>query len=234
MLDLFGKAILDFHTNNAPENLLTETNISDQDEMSIDYLFRTFTQMPKIEQKALELSFGKVLDVGCGAGSHSLYLQNELALDILSIDISKNAIKACQLRGLKNVKVQNVLDLDFNSKKFDTILLLMNGTGIFGTLAETPKYLQQLKSLLNENGQILIDSSDLIYMYDDDDLLEIKNSNNYYGELIFFIQYKQEKELPFNWLYLDFDLLKKMANENGLQCQKIIAGDNYDYLARLF
>lgn len=234
MLDLFGKAILDFQTNNAPENLLTETNISNQDEMSVEYLFRTFTQMPKIEQKALELSFGKVLDLGCGAGSHSLYLQNELALDVLSIDISTNAIKACQLRGLKNTKVQNVLDLDFNSKKYDTILLLMNGTGILGTLAEAPKYLQQLKSLLNENGQVLIDSSDLIYMYDDDDLLEIKNSNTYYGELTFYIQYKQEKEVPFNWLYLDFDLLKKLANENGLQCERIISGDNYDFLARLF
>ena len=77
MKDLFGKAILDYQTNNSPEDLITETNISEADEMSVSYLFRNFKEMPKIEQKALELAKGKVLDVGCGAGSHALYLQNE-------------------------------------------------------------------------------------------------------------------------------------------------------------
>ena len=72
MKDLFGKAILDFQTNNSPENLITETSISDKDEMSVAYLFRNFEEMPKIEQLALQLCKGKILDIGCGAGSHSL------------------------------------------------------------------------------------------------------------------------------------------------------------------
>jgi 2-polyprenyl-3-methyl-5-hydroxy-6-metoxy-1,4-benzoquinol methylase len=234
MKDLFGKAILDYQTNNSPENLFTETSISDEDEMSVSYLFRAFSQMPKIEQEALEMCFGTILDVGCGAGSHSLYLENEMKLDLTSIDISTNAIKACQLRGLKNAKIANILELDANFQKFDTILLLMNGTGIFGKLSETSKYLQKLKSLLNENGQILIDSSDLIYMYDDEDLEEIKNSKQYYGEITFSVKYKKEKEIPFPWLYLDFKLLKSLSNANGLQCEKIIIGENFDYLAKLF
>jgi 2-polyprenyl-3-methyl-5-hydroxy-6-metoxy-1,4-benzoquinol methylase len=74
MKDLFGKAILDFQTNNSPKDIITETNISDADEMSVAYLFRDYNEMPKLEQKALQLAKGKVLDVGCGAGSHSLYL----------------------------------------------------------------------------------------------------------------------------------------------------------------
>ena len=234
MKDLFGKAILDYQTNNSPESLVTETSISDEDEMSVAYLFRSFAQMPKIEQKALEVCFGKILDVGCGAGSHSLYLENEMKLNLTSIDISSNAIKACQLRGLKNAKVQNILDLNVKLEKFDTILLLMNGTGIFGKLSETSKYLQKLKSLLNDHGQILIDSSDLIYMYDDDDLEAIANLNQYYGEITFSIKYKKEKEIPFAWLYLDFELLKSLTKENGLQCEKIIDGENFDYLAKLF
>lgn len=88
--------------------------------------------------------------------------------DIKAIDISENAIKACELRGLKNVSVENILNLDV-SNKYDTILLLMNGTGIFETLENCIKYLLKLKSLLNENGQILIDSSDIIYMFDQDE-----------------------------------------------------------------
>lgn len=234
MKDLFGKAILDYQTQNAPENLITETNISEEDEMDVSYLFRNFSEMPKIEQKALQLSFGKTLDVGCGAGSHSLFLQNERGLDVSAIDISANAIKACELRGVKNAKVQNLLEMDQN-EKFDTILLLMNGTGIFGTLKETPKFLQKLKSLLTENGQILIDSSDLIYMFDEDEDggRWITTDKDYYGELDFTLTYKGETEDVFPWLYLDYNTLQNACHANGLECEIIIEGDNYDYLAKL-
>lgn len=233
MKDLFGKAILDFQTNNTPENLITETSISEEDEMSVAYLFRDFSEMPKLEQHALELAKGKVLDIGCGAGSHSLYLQNVRNLDITAIDISKNAVEACQLRGLTSAKVTNILDLDTN-EKFDTILLLMNGTGIFGTLKETDKYLQKLKSLLHPNGQILIDSSDIIYMFDEDEdgAYEVP-ANGYYGELEFLLSYKGEKENSFPWLYLDYNTLQNAAFANGLQCELVLEGEHYDYLAKL-
>ncbi len=231
MKDLFGKAILDFQTNNSPENIITETNISEADEMEVSYLFRDFKSMPKIEQKALQLCKGKILDVGCGAGSHSLYLQQK-GLDVTAIDISENAIKACQLRGLKNMKVQDVLAVE--NEKFDTILLLMNGTGIFKTLKETSKYLQKLKSLLNPNGQILIDSSDIIYMYDEqEDGSFLVPATNYYGELIFTIHYKNQTAEPFPWLYMDYNTLQNAAHANGLNCELILEGKHFDYLAKL-
>ena len=233
MKDLFGKAILDYQTNNSPEDLLTETSISEADEMSVAYLFRNYNEMPKLEQKALQLAKGKVLDVGCGAGSHTLELQNERKLEVTAIDISENAVKACQLRGINNVKVANILDLDIENK-FDTIILLMNGTGIFGTLNETAKYLQKLKSLLNEGGQILIDSSDLIYMFDqDEDGAYSIPADGYYGELTFTVQYKGETEETFPWLYLDYNTLQNAAIANGLQCELIAEGEHFDYLARL-
>ena len=231
MKDLFGKAILDFQTNNSPENLITETNISEADEMSVDYLFRSFNEMPKLEKKALQLCKGKVLDVGCGAGSHSLYLQKK-GFEVTAIDISENAIKACQLRGLKNARVQNVLDIE--NEKFDAIILLMNGTGIFGTLAETSKYLHKLKSLLNPKGQILIDSSDIIYMFDENaDGSYLVPADGYYGELTFTISYKNETEESFPWLYLDYNTLQNAVQSNGLECELIIEGEHFDYLARL-
>lgn len=231
MKDLFGKAILDYQTNNSPEDLITETNISEADEMNVDYLFRSFNEMPKLEKKALQLCKGKILDVGCGAGSHALYLQ-EKGFDVTAVDISANAIKACELRGLKNVKVRNVLDLE--NEKFDTILLLMNGTGIFGTLAETSKYLQKLKSLLNPNGQILIDSSDIIYMFDaDDDGSYLVPADGYYGELTFTISYKNETEESFPWLYLDYNTLQNAAHANSLECELVLEGKHFDYLAKL-
>jgi SAM-dependent methyltransferase len=233
MKDLFGTAILDYQTNNSPEAIITETTISDADAMEVSYLFRSFNEMPKLEQKALQLAKGKILDVGCGAGSHSLYLQ-EKGLEVTAIDISENAIKACRLRGLTTTRVENVLDLE-EKEKFDTIILLMNGTGIFGTLDQTSNYLQKLKRLLSPNGQILMDSSDIIYMFDEEeDGSKWIPADGYYGELIFTISYKNQKEVPIPWLYLDYSTLQNAAHANGLECEIIVKGEHFDYLARLY
>ncbi len=231
MKDLFGKAILDYQTGNDPEDLITETSISDPDEMAVAYLFRSYKDMPKIEQRALQLARGKVLDVGCGAGSHALYLQQN-GLDVTAIDISPNAVEACKLRGLQNASVTDVLQMNGT---FDTILLLMNGTGIFGTHKNCSVYLQQLRQLLAPGGQILMDSSDLIYMFDQDEDggRWIDTQRDYYGELTFSLTYKGERETPFNWLYLDFNTLQNAANANQLDCELLLEGDHYDYLARL-
>lgn len=233
MKDLFGKAILDFQTNNSPEDLITETTISEEDEMSVAYLFRSYDEMPKMEQRALQLAKGKILDVGCGAGSHSLSLQNDRNLDVTSIDISPNAIQACVLRGLKKAKVQDVMTLE--NEKFDTILLLMNGAGMCGRLKNIPNFLLKLKSLLNPGGQILLDSSDIIYMFDDDEDggKWIPSNNSYYGEIVFNISYKGEKEKPFDWMFIDYNTLQNAAFANGLQCELIMEGEHYDYLAKL-
>ena len=234
MKDLFGKAILDFQSNNAPEDLITATSISEADEMSVAYLFRSFAEMPAIEQTALRLAKGKILDVGCGAGSHSLYLQQEKQLDVTAIDISPNAIEACRLRGVAKALVQDVMTIDRD--KFDTILLLMNGAGMCGRLKKLGAFLTKLRSLLNENGQILVDSSDIIYMFDEDEDggKWIPSDNDYYGELIFNIEYKGEKENPFDWMYVDFNTLQNAAVANGLHCELVLEGEHYDYLARLF
>jgi len=233
MKDLFGKAMFDFQTNNSPQDIITETTISEEDEMSVDYLFRSYNEMPKLEQKALQLAIGKTLDVGCGAGSHSLSLQNDRNLDVTSIDISEKAIETCKLRGVKNAQVLNILN--FEGEKFDTIILLMNGVGIFGKLDNCNKYLSKLKSLLNSGGQILLDSSDIIYMFDEDEDggKWIPSNNDYYGELVFNISYKGEKEEPFDWLYLDYNTLQNAAIANGLKCELILEGEHYNYLAKL-
>jgi SAM-dependent methyltransferase len=232
MKDLFGKAILDYQTGNNPEDLITETSISEADEMSVAYLFRSFKDMPKLEQKALSLSKGKVLDVGCGAGSHSLHLQQK-GFDVTSIDISPNAIKACELRGLKKAKLQDVMAME--NEKFDTVLLLMNGAGMCGKLKNITKFLQKLKSLLTENGQILVDSSDIIYMFDDDEDggKWIPGDSEYYGEVEFKVSYKGETEKPFEWMYIDYNTLQNAAISNGLSCELITEGEHFDYLARL-
>lgn len=234
MKDLFGRAILDYQLQPSPLYLVTETSISEPDRMEVSYLFRDYDAMPQMEQKALTLASGRVLDVGCGAGSHSLYLQNEKGLEVTAIDISNNAIEACQLRGLKNALVQNVMELP-PTPTFDTILLLMNGAGMCGKIKKLLPFLQHLKSLLAPNGQILLDSSDITYMFDneEDGGLWVPGNVDYYGEVVFKIAYKGKKELPFDWLYIDFETLKKAAALVSLSCEMVLEGPHHDYLAKL-
>jgi len=231
MKDLFGKALLDYQNGHYTEDIITSTNISEEDDLPLPYLFRSFKDMPKLEQKALKLAKGSVLDVGCGAGSHSLYLQKK-GFQVKSIDISKGAIKVANIRGVLNAEVKNILD---ETETFDTILLLMNGTGIFQELVHVSKYLTHLKRLLKPNGQILIDSSDIQYMYEDEDGgIWMDAHSTYHGELDYFLSYKGEKEAPMKWLYLDFDTLKLASETVGLKCELVLEGDHFDYLAKLY
>ena len=242
--DLWGKALLDYYSGNYTEDIKTWTSISVEDTLPLPYLFRDFDEMPLIEQQALNLCRGKVLDVGCGAGNHSLWLQHN-NLKVKGIDVSEGAIKVCKKRGLLEAEQLSLLE---EKETFDTILLLMNGTGIFQELNQVSKYLNHLKSLLNPKGQVLIDSSDISYMYIDETEIdpdsyrdeieshfEINRDENgsYYGELDYFMSYKGEVSEPFKWLYLDFETLKIYCKNVGLKCVKILDGPHFDYLARL-
>nr|WP_321224885.1 class I SAM-dependent methyltransferase [uncultured Psychroserpens sp.] len=230
MKDLFGKALQDYYNNNYTEDLMTSTNISGEDELPLPYLFRSFSEMPKLEQKALQLAKGTVLDVGCGSGSHSLYLQ-EKGFKVKAIDISEGAVKVAKQRGVAHVEQKDILE---ETNTFDTILLLMNGTGIFQEVAQVSTYLNHLKLLLNPGGQILIDSSDIKYMYEDDDGgLWIDTNANYYGELDYFLSYKGEEEEKMKWLYIDFERLQISCDIVGLQCEKIMDGEHFDFLVRI-
>ena len=231
MKDLMGRAIWDYYYQENSEDLQTETSISELDDLPVSYLFRDYQEMNALEKKALDLSFGKVLDVGSGAGSHSLYLQNERKLEVTALDISPKSIEVCKARGVKNAICEDLLQ--FSEKDFDTILLLMNGTGIFQSLEHIDQYLQKLKSLVAENGQILIDSTDILYMYDQDEEGGVLvPATGYYGELDYYLHYKGESELPMKWLYLDFDTLENAAIANGFKIQKIKQLED-SYLAKI-
>lgn len=229
--DLFGKALLDFHHGSYTEDLITWTNISEEDTLPLPYLFRDYGTMPSIEQRALQLAKGDILDVGCGAGSHSLWLQ-EQGHSVKAIDSSKGAIEVARLRGVKRAQLLALLD---ETDTFDTILLLMNGTGIFQELSQVHSHLKHLKSLLKPDGQILMDSSDIAYMYEDEDGGVWHDVQaNYYGELDYYLSYKGEQETPMKWLYLDFETLKIACLTVGLQCELIEEGEHYDYLSKIY
>ncbi len=231
MNDILGKALIDFWNKKYTEDIITTSNITDEDEMPLPYLFRRWKDMPELEQIALNSCKGKVLDIGCGSGSHSLELQNK-NIDVTAIDISKGACRVATARGVK--KVINSPLADFDGEKFDTLLLLMNGIGLAETVKNLPNFLTKLKSLLNEGGQIILDSSDIAYMFEDEDgSMWIDLGREYYGEMTFEMHYKKQSSEKFDWLYIDFPKLQEIAESVGLKCELIKEGEHFDYLAKL-
>ena len=244
--DPMGAAILDFQKQGKAARLRVLSSMFEEDEMPVTHLFRSVPEMPVLEQKALQLAKGRVLDIGAGSGCHTLALQ-EKGLEVKAIDISPLSCEAMKLRGVKDAECINLFDPHLSSGNhsgenleqfeggFDTILLLMNGTGIAGKIEHLPDLFQRLKALLNPGGQILIDSSDLKYIYENEDgSFDINLNGAYYGEVDYQMIYKNVKGDRFDWLYVDFPLLKSIAETCGLHGELVAEGDHYDYLARIF
>ena len=231
--DPMGAAIRDYQNKGKASRLRVLSSMFDEDEMPVAHLFRTFNQMPRLEQKALSMAKGRVLDIGAGAGCHALALQ-ERGLEVKAIDISPLSCEVMKERGVKDAECVNLFDPQLQGK-YDTLLLLMNGTGIAGKLNRLPMLLNRLKELLAEGGQILIDSSDLKYIYENEDgSMDIDLNAPYYGEVDYQMQYKNVKGEPFDWLYTDPMLLASISKQCGLNCEIVVEGENYDFLARLF
>ncbi len=230
--DPIGRAVHDFHFNSLDQPIIVRSEDFDDDSIETSYLFRSYKQMPALEKKALSLCRGSILDVGACAGTHSVYLQ-EKGFEVTSLETSALCCEVLKNRNLRNVIHQDIFK--FSNQKFDTILLLMNGTGIAGSLSGLDILLHHLKTLLNPEGQILIDSSDLIYLFEQEDgtaLIDI-SADKYYGELTFQTEYKSWISEPFPWLYVDLSNLENSVEKNQLKIKKIFKGQHYDYLAQI-
>lgn len=230
--DAMGRAILDYTLHGTSAKLIVHSSMFDDDEMSIATLFRTEAQMPPLERHALNLCRGRVLDVGAGAGCHSLALQAK-GLDVVSIDISPLSTEARRLRGVNDARCTDVFSEDLD-EKFDTVLLLMNGLGIAGTLAHLPRLLLRCKDLLAEGGQILADSSDIAYVFQEEDgSYSFPEDTAYYGEVDYTMTCGTCRGNRFNWLYVDYPTLAHTAASCGLRAEKIIEGSHFEYLCRI-
>lgn len=229
-MDPMGRAIAEYHSNGTADRLRVFSPMFEEDEIPLSVLFRENEDMPEIERKALDLAQGRTLDVGAGSGCHSLVLQKR-GIDVTAIDISPLSVETMKQRG-----VRKVLEQDFFTMKgqFDTILMLMNGIGIVGTLSRLPEFFRQLDNILAPEGQLLCDSSDISYVFEDENgVIDYPDTGHYYGELNYRMQYKDTVGEAFPWLYIDPETLKEKAKESGFLTEIISAGEHYDYLARI-
>lgn len=225
-----GLAISEFFETGRASKLSVLSPLFDEDEMPVSLLFRTTEQMPLIEQKALEITRGRTLDVGAGAGCHALALQS-MGIDVTAIDISPLSVETMFKRGVKRAVLRDFFDI---KEKYDSILMLMNGIGIIGTIDKMPSFFAHLDTILNPDGQVLCDSSDLCYIFENErGVIEPPYSGRYYGELTYRMRYRNVTGPVFNWLYIDPNTLTDLARKYGFHVEIVTRGEHYDYLARI-
>ena len=149
--DPMGAAISDYFNHHRADRLRVFSSQFEEDEIPVKELFRSIQSMPVLERTALQMATGRILDVGAGSGCHAP----------LSNEVMKQ-------RGVKDSRLINLFDETF-TETFDTVLMLMNGSGIIGTLNNMPAFFQRMKRILRPGGCILMDSSDLRYLFEEED-----------------------------------------------------------------
>lgn len=229
--DPIGRAILDYGKTQKEADITVHSDLCEDDIIPVEVLFRSYKNMPEIEKKALSLCRGKVLDIGAGTGIHANYLKNNLGLEVFCIEASKGAVE--YLSSINLNAIHSKFEDYITSETYDTLLLLMNGIGIAKRLENLEHFLNKAKALLNSNGQILFDSSDVLFLYENEDgSIDLNLNSGYYGDFKFQMEYKKHRSDWFEWLYVDYDNLHRIAKNNGFSCRRIIESENH-YLAQL-
>lgn len=226
MQDLLGQAIADLYHHRRPGKLWVHDTFGPKVEMPVATYFRHADAMPELERAALACCRGKVLDIGAGAGSHALLLQ-ERGFDVTALDISPAAATVMQERGVQKVCAADIFGYD--RERYDTLLLLMNGIGLCGTIEGLRRFLRHAATLMLPGGQLLFDSSDVAYLYEDG----IPPDEVYYGTITCRYEYKRQKTDWFSWLYIDRDTLRLVASDEGWHTEVITEDAHDQYLARL-
>lgn len=226
MKDILGQAISDYYNFERDHTLWVHDTFGPKVPMPVATYFRKESMMPELELKALELCSGKILDIGAGAGSHALALQDHNK-NVTALDISPLAAEVMRMRGVDHVIAGDIFQQ--KTERYNTLLMLMNGIGLVGNIQGLRRFLQHARTLLLPGGQLLFDSSDVTYLYEDG----IPVTDHYYGEIRCRYEYRKQKTEWFTWLYIDQHILQMIASDEGWHMEMIFEDDQDQYLARL-
>lgn len=222
--DILGQALVDFY-NGEESPLIVNNKYGEPEEMPIEVFFREKEDLTDLENGAISHCRGNILDVGSGAGAVTLMLQDDF--DVTAIESSEGACQVMKELGIRNGIVGDVFD--YKGSDYDTLLLLMNGVGIVGQLTNLERSLIHFAAMLKPDGQILLDSSDINYLYEDIE----KSEGKYHGQLSYQYFYKGQLGSWFDWLYLDYETLCKYADKAGLNAELLLEDESDQYLAKL-
>ena len=156
--DAFGHCLYD-HQKGQETYQIVERDDGHIDVVPADRYFAEFEDWPKHQREAMEYVEGRVLDIGCGAGKHALYLQNQ-DYQVTGIDISPLAVEVSEKRGLKDARIMDIKKVDEHFDDIDTVLMLGNNFGLFGGKDRAELLLKKLKNATSEDCTIIAESMD--------------------------------------------------------------------------
>lgn len=229
--DIFGMAFNDYLQGDKEGIILVHTDNFETEELEVAYFFRNIDELPEHEQDALNMCEGRILDVGAGAGCHSVLLKEKNA-DIHPMDISEGAVEVMKKRGLDTAFCKDFFEI--KDEKYDVLLLLMDSIGLVGKLSNLPNFFKQAKSLLNPSGRIIFNSADMIHhLMDDDGEVMLDLNASYYGEVEYVLEYQGQKGEAFNWIFIDFENIEDVAKDYGFESEIKWIDEQGNYVAEL-
>jgi len=230
--DAFGQALMAFH-NDRDSFEIIERDDGYFDAIETRAYFTTYEEWPPFEQKAMEFAKGRVLDVGCGAGRHSLYLQQK-GLDILGIDISPLSIEVCKLRGLKKAEVMSIEEVEFPPNSFDTVLMLGNNFGLFGSFKKARRLLKRFRRMTSEDALIIAATRD-VYKTENPDHLEYQRLNRergrMSGQVKIRVRFHRYASKWFDYLMVSKQEMEDILDGTGWKVQEYLHSDGANYIA---
>ena len=225
-IDAFGQIIHAVH-NGSEAFEIVERDDGYIEAMLAKGYFSEYKDWPQIEQKAMEFAKGKILDVGCGAGRTSLYLQ-EKGFDVTGIDISPLAVKVCKLRGLKKVKLMPIERIDFKPNTFGTIIMMGNNFGLFANFKKARKLLKKFHEIASKNAVIVADTNDPYKTENPSHLAYHKRNRErgrMGGQLKIRIRHKQYRGRWFEYLLVSKQEMKGILKGTGWEIKEFIDSD---------
>ncbi len=226
-----GLALRGFFLGDSESRVIVRDGEGEVEVVPVRIFFRDRGSFSALEEAALDLCRGRVLDVGGGAGCHSLDLQAR-GFSVCAIDVAPEAVDVMRMRGVKQAYCADIFA--FQAEPFDTLLMLMNGIGIVGNLGRLRRFLREVPRLLQPGGQILLDSYDPGWPEDGGDASTVPgHSGGYLGEMRFQLEYQGRRGPFYEWLFVDLPTLRRHAEAEGWSCEGIWHEAEGHYLARL-
>jgi SAM-dependent methyltransferase len=232
--DPLGRALLDYHRGDVRARFLVHSDLWEDEWTPVEEYYRPdHVPLPEIEKRALSACRGRVLDLGAGAGRHALELQRR-GFEVTALDVSPDAVIVMRERGVDDARCGDLSTVA--SETFDTVLLLMHGIGLAGTLDGLRSLLARAGEMLGDGGRIVCDSADLSMILPH--LATRKNAHleasiPYFGEVEFRLTYGAMRGSPYPWLFVDPGTLERTAAQAGFAVEIAARGVRGAYLALL-
>src|SRR5215204_611737 len=233
--DAYGKQLLAQYNNRTPN-----AEIIERDDNYIDTgsdkgtYFGEYDDWHDLEKQAINKARGRILDIGCGAGRHALYLQSK-GFDVTGIDNSPGAIKVCKLRGLKKAIVRPINEIDkFSKSAFETILMFGNNFGLFGNAENARELLEKMSRITNPHAQIIAGTRNP-YKTDIKEHLEYlrfnKRRGRMAGQIRMRIRYGKTVGEWFDYLFVSPDEMQKILKKTDWQIGEFLSSEGANYFA---